>query len=187
MKTQVAIIGGGPSGLLLSQLLHTGGIRSVVLERKIKDYVLGRIRAGVLEQGLVSLMEQAGCASRLHAEGIPHDGTLISFGDAMFRIDFTRHTGTPVMVYGQTEVTRDLYAAREKAGGGIIFNVEDVVINDAETDKPYITYKVDGKIQHLSCDFIAGCDGFHGVSRKTIPQDVRREYKKSTRSDGLAS
>ena len=178
MKTQVAIIGGGPSGLLLSQLLHTRGISSVVLERKTKDYVLGRIRAGVLEQGLVSLMEQAGCASRLHAEGIPHDGTLISYGDEMFRIDFMRHTGTPVMVYGQTEVTRDLYAAREKAGGDIIFNVEDVVINDAETDKPYITYKVDGENQHLSCDFIAGCDGFHGVSRKTIPQDVRREYEK---------
>lgn len=178
MKTQVAIIGGGPSGLLLSQLLHTRGIESVVLERKTKDYVLGRIRAGVLEQGLVGLMEQAGCADRLHAEGIPHDGTLISYGDEMFRVDFTEHTGKPVMVYGQTEVTRDLYAAREKAGGRIEFNVEDVVIHGADTDTPHIYYTVKGQAHRLDCDFIAGCDGFHGVSRQTIPLDVRKEYEK---------
>ncbi|WP_342070598.1 4-hydroxybenzoate 3-monooxygenase [Yoonia algicola] len=178
MKTQVAIIGGGPSGLLLSQLLHTRGIESVVLERKTRDYVLGRIRAGVLEQGLVKLMEKAGCADRLHAEGILHDGTLISYGDQMFRVDFTEHTGTPVVVYGQTEVTRDLYDAREKAGGQIAFNVEDVLIHDADTDTPSITYMVDGQAQRLECDFIAGCDGFHGVSRQAIPLDVRREYEK---------
>lgn len=178
MKTQVAIIGGGPSGLLLAQLLHTRGIDSVVLERKTKDYVLSRIRAGVLEQGLVSLMEEAGCAMRLHAEGIPHDGTLISYGDEMFRVDFTEHTGKPVMVYGQTEVTRDLYAAREKAGGKIEFNVEDVVIHGADTDTPHICYTIDGQAHRLDCDFIAGCDGFHGVSRQTIPLDVRKEYEK---------
>lgn len=178
MKTQVAIIGGGPSGLLLAQLLHTRGIDSVVLERKTKDYVLGRIRAGVLEQGLVRLLEEAGCASRLHKEGYPHDGTLISYGDEIFRIDFVEHTGTPVMVYGQTEVTRDLYAAREAAGGQIVFNVDDVVIHDADTDSPHIIYTVDGEARRLECDFIAGCDGFHGVSRQTIPKDVRREYEK---------
>jgi len=178
MKTQVAIIGGGPSGLLLAQLLHTRGISSVVLERKTKSYVLSRIRAGVLEQGLVKLMEEAGCAERLHAEGIPHDGTLISYGDEMFRVDFTEHTGTPVIVYGQTEVTRDLYAALEKAGGAIEFNVEDVVIHAADTDTPHVTYTVDGEARRLGCDFIAGCDGFHGVSRQTIPLDVRREYEK---------
>jgi len=178
MKTQVAIIGGGPSGLLLSQLLHKRGIESVVLERKTKDYVLGRIRAGVLEKGLVALMEEAGCADRLHAEGILHDGTLISYGDEMFRVDFTEHTGTPVVVYGQTEVTRDLYAAREAAGGKIEFNVEDVVIHDADTDTPHITYHVAGDARRLDCDFVAGCDGFHGVSRQTIPSDVRREYEK---------
>lgn len=178
MKTQVAIIGGGPSGLLLSQLLHTRGIDSVVLERKTKDYVLARIRAGVLEQGLVGLMEQAGCAERMHAEGFPHDGTLISYGDEMFRVDFAKHTGTPVMVYGQTEVTRDLYEAREKADGKIEFNVEDVVIHDAKTDQPFVTYIVDGETRRLDCDFIAGCDGFHGVSRGTIPTDVRQEYEK---------
>lgn len=178
MKTQVAIIGGGPSGLLLAQLLHRRGIESVVLERKTKGYVLGRIRAGVLEQGLVALMEEAGCADRLHTEGIPHDGTLISYGDEMFRVDFTKHTGTPVMVYGQTEVTRDLYTAREKAGGKIEFNVEDVVIHSADSDAPHLTYTVDGEAFRLDCDFIAGCDGFHGVSRQAIPLDVRREYEK---------
>ncbi|MEP3920823.1 4-hydroxybenzoate 3-monooxygenase [Ascidiaceihabitans sp.] len=178
MKTQVAIIGGGPSGLLLAQLLHTRGINSVVLERKTKDYVLGRIRAGVLEQGLVKLMEEAGCADRLHAEGITHDGTLVSYGDEMFRVDFTEHTGKPVVVYGQTEVTRDLYDARERSGGAIEFNVEDVVIHGADTDTPHITYTVAGAPRSLACDFIAGCDGFHGVSRQTIPLDVRREYEK---------
>ena len=178
MKTQVAIIGGGPSGLLLAQLLHTRGIDSVVLERKTKDYVLGRIRAGVLEQGLVELMAEAGCDKRLHAEGIPHDGTLISYGDEMFRVDFKEHTCTPVMVYGQTEVTRDLYDAREKAGGIIEFNVEDVVIQGADTEAPHITYTVEGNARRIDCDFIAGCDGFHGVSRQTIPLEVRREYEK---------
>lgn len=178
MKTQVAIIGGGPSGLLLSQLLHTRGIDSVVLERKTKDYVLARIRAGILEQGLVGLMEQAGCAERMHAEGFPHDGTLISYGDEMFRVDFAKHTGTPVMVYGQTEVTRDLYEAREKADGKIEFSVEEVVIHDAKTDQPFVTYIVDGETRRLDCDFIAGCDGFHGVSRGAIPTDVRQEYEK---------
>ena len=178
MKTQVAIIGGGPSGLLLAQLLHRHGIDSVVLERKTKDYVLGRIRAGVLEQGLVRMLEEADCADRLHAEGLVHDGTLISYGDEMFRVDFREHTGTPVIVYGQTEVTRDLYAAREQAGGTIKFNVEDVVIHGADTDACHVTYSVDGVAERIDCDFVAGCDGFHGVSRQTIPLDVRREYEK---------
>jgi len=178
MKTQVAIIGGGPSGLLLSQLLHMRGIDSVVLERKTKDYVLGRIRAGVLEQGFVKLMEEAGCAERLHAEGFVHDGTMVSYGDEMFRIDFTHHTGTPVIVYGQTEVTRDLYEARENAGGKIEFNTEDVTIHGADTDSPFVTYTMDGEARRIECDFVAGCDGFHGVSRQTIPLTVRREYEK---------
>ncbi|WP_224815419.1 4-hydroxybenzoate 3-monooxygenase [Hasllibacter sp. MH4015] len=178
MRTQVAIIGGGPSGLLLSQLLHIRGIDSVVLERKTKDYVLSRIRAGVLEQGLVRLMEEAGCADRMKQEGFEHDGTLLSFGEEMFRIDFRALTGTPVMVYGQTEVTRDLYAAREAAGGEIVYEVDDVVIHDATTDAPHVTFTQAGKAKRLDCDFIAGCDGFHGVSRKSIPQDKRREFEK---------
>ena len=178
MKTSVAIIGGGPSGLLLSQLLFLKGITSIVLERKTQDYVLGRIRAGVLEQGLVKLLEEAGCADRLHAEGYVHDGTLISYGDEMFRVDFTEHTGTPVIVYGQTEVTRDLYAAHEAASGQIEYEVENVEIHGADGDAPYVTYSVHGEERRIDCDFIAGCDGFHGVSRQTIPLLVRREYEK---------
>ncbi len=178
MRTQVVVIGGGPSGLLLSQLLHVHGIDSIVLERKTKEYVLGRIRAGVLEKGFVGLMEEAGVADRLHAEGFEHDGTLIAYDDECFRVDFREHTDTPVVIYGQTEVTRDLYAAREAAGGRIVFNVEDVTIHDADTDTPFVTFTVDGKEQRVDTDFVAGCDGFHGVSRQTIPLDVRREYEK---------
>lgn len=178
MRTQVCIIGGGPSGLLLSQLLATRGIDSVVLERQTQAYVLGRIRAGVLERGLVSLMEEAGCADRLHREGYVHDGTHVSYGDEMFRVDFVEHTGVPVIVYGQTEVTRDLYAAREAMGGAIEYNVRDVVIHDADTETPYVTYTVDGAARRVDCVFIAGCDGFHGVSRQAIPLSVRREYEK---------
>ncbi|WP_294614309.1 FAD-dependent monooxygenase, partial [uncultured Roseovarius sp.] len=178
MRTQVAIIGGGPSGLLLSQLLDVHGIDSVVLERKTKDYVLGRIRAGVLEQGLVRLMEQAGVATRLHSEGYRHDGALVSYENETFRIDFAAHTRQSVIVYGQTEVTRDLYAAREAANGKIIYEVEDVVIHGADTDAAHVTFTVDGKDRRIDADFIAGCDGFHGVSRQSIPLDVRREYEK---------
>ena len=178
MRTQVAIIGGGPSGLLLSQLLHLQGIDTVVLERKSKDYVLGRIRAGVLEVGLVNQMRAAGVADRMDAEGLLHSGTVISYGDQQINIDFQHHTKTSVMVYGQTELTRDLYQAREDLGGAFVFNVDDVVIRDADRDAPFVTYSVDGAQHRLDCDFVAGCDGFHGVSRKTIPDAVRREYEK---------
>jgi p-hydroxybenzoate 3-monooxygenase len=178
MRTQVVIIGGGPSGLLLSQLLLKSGIESVVLERKTKDYVLTRIRAGILEQGCVNLMRQAGVSERMDAEGYTHDGTLIAAENDTFRIDFVKHTGTPVMVYGQTEVTRDLYEAREASGGKIIYETENVVINDAKTDAPYVTFTTGGQAQRIDCDYVAGCDGFHGVSRKTIPDAVRREYEK---------
>lgn len=178
MKTQVAIIGGGPSGLLLSQLLHTRGISSVILERRTKDYVLSRIRAGVLEQGLVGLMEEAGCGERMRREGLIHNGTLICYPGGSFRIDFRELTGKPVLVYGQTEVTRDLYAARENAGGRIVFEAENVTIADADSASPSVTYKLKGEPRQLACDFIAGCDGFHGVSRQTIPAPVRQEYEK---------
>ncbi|WP_323772303.1 4-hydroxybenzoate 3-monooxygenase [Antarctobacter sp.] len=178
MRTQVCIIGGGPSGLLLSQLLHTKGIDSVVLERKTKDYVLGRIRAGILETGMVDLMREAGVGARMDRECIVHDGTIISYGDEQFGINFKDLTGSHVVVYGQTEVTRDLYEAREKADGKIVFNVENVQINDADSDAPYVTYEVDGTAARIDCDFVAGCDGFHGVSRQTIPLTVRKEYEK---------
>lgn len=178
VRTQVAIIGGGPSGLLLGQLLATRGIESVVLERKTRDYVLGRIRAGVLERGLVSLMEEAGIADRMKRKGFVHGGAQVAYDNKMFRVDFEKATGHSVMVYGQTEVTRDLYDAREASGGPIEYNVENVVIEGADGDAPYITYEVDGQARRVDCDFIAGCDGFHGVSRKTIPETVRKEYEK---------
>jgi p-hydroxybenzoate 3-monooxygenase len=184
MRTQVAIIGGGPSGLLLSQLLHRKGIDTVVLERKTRDYVLGRIRAGILEVGFVNLMREAGVAERMDRECLTHDGTLISYGDEQFGIDFMELTGTPVVVYGQTELTRDLYDAREAMDGKIVFNVDDVEIHGADSDAPYVTYRTDGADgangtdHRLDCDYVAGCDGFHGVSRQSIPLSVRREYEK---------
>ncbi|MDV4143448.1 4-hydroxybenzoate 3-monooxygenase [Shimia sp. FJ5] len=178
MRTQVAIIGGGPSGLLLSQLLHKEGIDSVVLERKTRDYVLGRIRAGILEQGFVDLMHEAGVGERMDRESFVHDGTVVSYGDEEFGINFKDLTGTSVVVYGQTEVTRDLYDAREAMDGKIVFNTENVQIHEADSDAPYVTYTVDGTEHRIDCDFVAGCDGFHGVSRQTIPLTVRREYEK---------
>ena len=177
-RTQVCIIGGGPSGLLLSQLLYKTGIDSIILERQTRDHVLSRIRAGVLEQGMCNLLEEAGVGFRMRKEGYEHDGTLISYGQETFRIDFTKHTNTPVMVYGQTEVTRDLYEAREKADGKIKFQVENVVLNDLESNLPFVTYESAGTSHKIECDFIAGCDGFRGVSRKSIPKSVRKEYEK---------
>ena len=140
--------------------------------------MLSRIRAGVLERGLLGLMEEAGIGGRMAKEGFAHDGTLISYGDEMFRIDFKELTGHSVMVYGQTEVTRDLYDAREAMGGQIEYNVEEVEIHDLESDAATVTYRKDGQTHKISCDFVAGCDGYHGVSRKTIPSEIRKEYEK---------
>lgn len=178
MRTQVCIIGGGPSGLLLSLLLRHAGIDSVVIERKTRDYVLSRIRAGVLEQGFVRLMEQAGVHKRMQAEGFTHDGTIIAHGNTQFRIDFKALTDTSVVVYGQTELTRDLYDAHEAEGTSILFNAADVAIHDADSDHPHVTLTQNGKSLRIDCDFIAGCDGFHGISRQTIPARVRRDYEK---------
>ncbi len=178
MRTQVAIIGGGPSGLLLAQLLYKEGVDTIVLERRTKEHVLSRIRAGVLEQGLVDMMRAAGTAERLDREGFKHDGTVLSFNDEIVRIDLAKHAGRPVTVYGQTEVTADLYAARESWGGETLFEVDDVELNGLDSDAPYVTFRHDGQDKRIDCDFIAGCDGFHGVSRNSIPENVRTEYEK---------
>ncbi|MBS1300766.1 4-hydroxybenzoate 3-monooxygenase [Loktanella sp. SALINAS62] len=178
MRTQVCIIGGGPSGLLLSQLLDRAGIETVVLERRSRDYVLSRIRAGVLEFGTVGMLEKAGVADRAHAQGLPHTGTYLAVQNAGFRIDFDDLIGKRVLVYGQTEVTRDLYDAREKAGGIVIHDLDDVELHDLDSGAPYVTYRKDGTEHRIDCDWIAGCDGFHGPSRKAIPRDVLTEYER---------
>lgn len=179
MKTQVAIIGGGPSGLLLSQLLHRAGVDSVVLERRSRDYVLGRIRAGVLEQGLTDLLRHAGVGTRMDREGEIHDGFSIAVGGRELRVDLAGLTGgKTVTVYGQTEVTRDLYAAREAMDGAVITQAEDVTLHDLTADRPRVTFVKDGAPHTLEAAFVAGCDGFHGVSRKSIPADILREYEK---------
>ena len=177
-RTAVAIIGGGPSGLLLSQLLNKAGVETVILERTSRERVLARIRAGVLESGTVMMLEEAGVGDRMHREGHPHEGCWFTDDDLMVRINFAELTGKPVMVYGQTEVTKDLYAAQDAMGTTILHDVSDVSIHDAETDAPYVTFTQDGASKTLRCDFVVGCDGFHGVSRKTIPQDKRSEFER---------
>lgn len=178
MHTQVAIIGGGPSGLLLSQLLNKNGIDTVILERSSRAHVLSRIRAGILEGGMVDLMREAGVADRMDAEGIPHDGCYLSSDEQMLHINFKELTGKQVMVYGQTEVTADLYKAQDAMGTTIIHGVEDVSIHDLDQTQSYVEYTVDGERKKLTCSYVAGCDGFHGVSRKTIPAEKRREFER---------
>lgn len=179
MKTQVAIIGAGPSGLLLGQLLHRQGIDNVIVERRSGEYVLSRIRAGVLEQGMVDLLEEAGVDQRMKAEGYPHDGFELAFDGRRVRIALDELTGgKKVMVYGQTEVTRDLMEAREKAGARTIYEAENVQPHDLESDQPYITFEKNGETVRLDCDYIAGCDGYHGVSRQSIPQDRLKTFEK---------
>lgn len=179
MKTQVGIIGAGPSGLLLSQLLDLNGIDNVVLERQSADYVLGRIRAGVLEQGTVDLINQAGCSERMNAEGLVHDGFDLCFDGRRHRIDLSARTGgKTVMVYGQTEITKDLMDARRGLGGSIIYEAKNVSIHDLDSETPRLRYIKDGAEFDLYCDYIVGCDGFHGVSRKTMPDSVRKTFEK---------
>jgi len=178
MKTQVAIIGGGPSGLLLSQLLNKNGIDTVVLERSSRERVLSRIRAGVLESGTVDMLREAGVSERMDREGSPHDGCYLTDDDLMVHINFYELTGKRVMVFGQTEVTTELYAAQDAMGTTIVHGVEDVVISDVTTDAPFVEYTLDGVRHRLDCAYVAGCDGFHGVSRKTIPQEKRQEFER---------
>lgn len=178
MRTKVAIIGAGPAGLLLGQLLHTYGIDNVILERKDRDYVLARIRAGVLEQGTVGLLEEVGVTTRLHREGLIHDGVELAFGGTRHRIDFKAATGKSVTVYGQTEVTRDLMDARDKEGLETVYDADDVSLHDFDGGRPLVRYVKDGVPHELQCDFIAGCDGFHGVSRQSVSPAAIRSFER---------
>ncbi|MBF7140847.1 MULTISPECIES: 4-hydroxybenzoate 3-monooxygenase [Pseudomonas] len=179
MHTSVAIIGAGPSGLLLGQLLQRAGIPNVILERQAPDYVLGRIRAGVLEQGMVDLLRKAGVHHRMDAEGLVHEGFELAFDGRQVHIDLKGLTGgKTVMIYGQTEVTRDLMAAREAAGGMTVYQAGNVQVHDPKGERPWVTYEQDGQMHHLTCDYIAGCDGFHGVARQSIPVDALKTFER---------
>jgi p-hydroxybenzoate 3-monooxygenase len=175
----VAIIGAGPAGTLLSHLLDRAGIESVVVERQSREHVLSRIRAGVLEWGSVGVLRDAGVGARMDAEGQIHDGAGIAWaGRDYFFIDIKKHTGLQFMAYGQTLIQEDLYLAREAAGGHLHFDASDVRPHDVTTASPYVTYVLDGSPQRVDCDYVVGCDGYHGVSRTVIPPDVIRTYEK---------
>jgi p-hydroxybenzoate 3-monooxygenase len=178
MRTQVAIIGAGPAGLMLGRLLEQAGIEAIILERKSADYVLGRIRAGVLEHGTVEMLETAGVGERMRAEGLVHKGVTLSFDGDTHRIDFADLVGRTVMVYGQTEVTRDLMDARARSGAVTIYEAEDVAIHDFDRPHPRVTYRKDGATHEITCDIIAGCDGFHGVCRASVPEAALTTFER---------
>ena len=178
MKTQICIVGAGPAGLLLGHLLRAEGVECVVIERRSPDYVLGRIRAGVLEQTTVSLMERLGLDARLKAEGLPHDGFNLADGARLIRIDIAELTGKHVVVYGQTELPRDLMEASAERGLEVIYGAEEVTLHDIESDAPSVTFSRAGREERVDCRFIAGCDGFHGPSRQAIPAASGREYER---------
>ncbi|MCA0417933.1 MAG: 4-hydroxybenzoate 3-monooxygenase [Proteobacteria bacterium] len=179
MRTQVAIIGAGPAGLLLGQLLSRAGIDNVILERRSADYVLSRIRAGVLEQGMVDLLHEAGVGERLDQEGLVHDGFSLAFGGALHRLDLKELSGgKTVTVYGQTEVTRDLIAARHALDRPTIYEAEDVALHDFDSAAPRVTFRANGQEQELHCDFIAGCDGYHGISRASVPASALQTFER---------
>ncbi len=179
MRTQVVIVGAGPSGLLLGQLLHKAGVDAVIVERQSPDYVLGRIRAGVLEQVTMDVLAKAGVDQRMHQEGLVHTGFDLLFKGERHRIDLAGLTdGKKVMVYGQTEVTRDLMDARQAAGLTTIYEADDVRIHDFDSDHPSVSFSKDGKSHTITCDFIAGCDGFHGICRASVPKKSIQEFEK---------
>ncbi len=178
MRTQVAIIGAGPSGLLLGALLHKAGIDNVIVEQRSPEYVLGRIRAGVLEQVAVDLLDEAGVGARMHTEGLPHEGFDICFGGKRHRIDLFGLTGKRVVVYGQTEVTRDLMDHRRAIGRPTVYEADDVAVLDFDAMAPFVSWRKDGVEHRLDADFIAGCDGFHGVCRASVPAGAITRYEK---------
>jgi len=180
MRTQVCIIGGGPSGLLLAQLLDLNGIDTVVLEKHSRDYVLGRIRAGVLEQGFARLMQQAQCGERLAREGQVHHGFYIAYGGRPHRVHLHALTGGgTVIVYGQTELTRDLYEARDRRNGVVLHEAEAVGLHDLTSDRPSVSYRKGGRVERIECEFVVGADGFHGASRRAIPAGTLRTYERA--------
>ena len=176
--TQICIIGAGPAGLLLGHLLRAEGLDCIILERQAPDYVLGRIRAGVLEQVTVGLMERLGLDARLKAEGLVHDGFNLADGERLIRIDIAELTGQHVTVYGQTELTRDLMEAREERGLEVIYEAKDVALHEIESAAPFVTYMKDGSRHRVDARIIVGCDGFHGPSRQVIPASVGKEYQR---------
>ncbi len=179
MRTQIAIIGGGPAGLLLSEILYLNGIESIVMERQTRQYVLSRIRAGVLEWGTVEILRDAGLGDRMDREGHIHDGTAITWGgDRRLFLDIKKHVDSQFMAYGQTKIQEDLDNALQARDGAIFEEAVDVMPHGFDTDSPWVTFVKDGEEHRIDCDFIAGCDGFHGVSRTVIPDDVLREYQR---------
>jgi len=179
LAAQVAIIGGGPAGLLLSQLLYLGGVDSVLIERRSRAYVESRIRAGVLESGTAELLTRAGIGAQIEQHALFHDGFGVCFEGDCFRVDLKALAGTGVVVYGQTEITRDLYNLRLGSGARILFEAEDVVLHDISSAKPRVSYRTEHGSGEITCDFIAGCDGFHGVSRASIPAGAITEYERT--------
>jgi p-hydroxybenzoate 3-monooxygenase len=177
-RTQVAIIGAGPSGLLLSQMLHLRGVDSVVLERQSREHVAGRIRAGVLEQGTVELLTQANAGERMLNERLVHEGFGLGFGQEILRVDLKGLTGGSVSIYGQTEVTKDLMDARAAAGAKILFEASDVSVAGFDGEHPTVSYVHGGRTHELACDFIAGCDGYHGVCRRSVPQQAMQSFER---------
>lgn len=179
MRTKVAIIGSGPAGLLLGQLLSNAGIDNIILDRVGRDYILGRVRAGVLEEGTVGLLKEAGADGRMLAEGLPHDGFSLAFDGRDHRIDLFGLTGKRVMVYGQTELTRDLMDKRDETGGATIYQAANVTPHEFDGSKPFVTYDKDGVSHRIDCDFIAGCDGYHGASRMSVPEAAIRTFERT--------
>ena len=178
MNTQIGIVGAGPAGLLLAHLLHKQGIESIIVERQSREHVEARIRAGVLEQGTVNLLREVGVHARMEREGLPHDGFALAFAGRQERIDMRAQTGKGVMVYGQTEVTRDLIAARLAAGGVIHFEAPALAVEDFASKQPRIIYEKNGQGHELTCDFVVACDGYHGIGRKSIGEDKLNLYEK---------